>query len=312
LDFVNSEGDILEAFKPYYAGAELSAVTDPDLIHDLQNKLDASGMYTTEEIDQVVDAWVQEKGNNAISGAVAPIVHRFRSDYNAAMRAEDKARLDELDMLRKDVRSFINLYDFLSQIVEFGDTEPFRRSIAFRLLEPLIHKRNHSAPTDLSGVDLVAIKQKHLGTSDLVVDEGKPLKPITGAGSGTVREIKKGPLADVIERLNEIFGDEDFTADQRETWLEGLIKMLLGDEQLREQAEANNKSQFVASPALRRKVLLAVFKNQEAHEKMSQIIHEGGKPEQVLVEMLGELIHYLVHEGEEGESQEAVHDSDKD
>ncbi|QDO89933.1 type I restriction endonuclease subunit R [Ornithinimicrobium ciconiae] len=296
LDFVNSEEEILEAFKPYYAGAELAAVTDPDLIHDLQGKLDASGMYTTEEVDAVVDAWVRQKGNNAITGALGPIVHRFRSDYQTAMQREDKARLDELDLFRKDLRSFINLYDFLSQIVEFGDTEPFRRSIAYRLLEPLIHVRNHSEITDLSGVDLVAITQKHKSTSDLVIEETKPVRPVTAAGSGTVREIKKGPLAEVIERLNEIFGGEDFSTDQQETWLEGLIRSLMSDEQVREQAEHNSKGQFLASPTLRTKVLLAVFKNQAAHEKMSQIIHQGGQPEKVLVEMLGELIHHLVRE----------------
>ncbi|WP_447925132.1 type I restriction endonuclease subunit R [Georgenia muralis] len=296
LDFVNTEEQILDSFRPYYAGAELAAVTDPDLIHDLQSKLDTSGLYTVAELDAVVEAWVHEKGNHAISGALSPIVHRFRADYQAAMQSEDKTRLDELDMFRKDVRSFISLYDFLSQIVEFGDTEPFRRSIAFRLLEPLIHVRNHSTTADISMVDLVAIKQKHVNTSDLVIDETKQLSPISGAGSGTVHEMKKGPLAEVIARLNEIFGDEDFTESQQETWLEGLVRTLLEDEQVREQAEVNSKNQFLASPTLKSKVLLAVFKNQAAHQKMSEIVQSGGKPEQVLIEMLGELVHHLVRE----------------
>ncbi|WP_131104483.1 type I restriction endonuclease subunit R [Ornithinimicrobium sufpigmenti] len=296
LDFVNTEQDILDAFRPYYAGARLEAVTDPDLIHDLQNKLDISGIYTTEEVDAVVEAWVHQKGNNALSGALAPVVHRFKSDYAAAMRADDRTRLDELDMFRKDMRSFINLYDFMSQIVEFGDTEPFRRSIFYRLLEPLIHVDNHTPTTDLSGIDLVAIKQKHQGTTDLVIDETKPVRPTTAAGSGSVREMKKGPLAEVVARLNELFGDEDFTIEQQETWLEGLIRTLLEDEQVREQAEHNTKGQFLASPTLRTKVLLAVLDNQQAHAKMSDIIHQGGRPEKVLVEMTGELVHHMVND----------------
>lgn len=302
LDFVNTEEEILDSFRPYYAGAELAAVTDPDLIHDLQSKLDSSGMYTEAELDAVVDAWVNEKGNHAIGGALSPIVHRFKSEYQMAMQSEDKSRLDELDLFRKDVRSFISLYDFLSQIVEFGDTEPFRRSIAFRLLEPLIHVRNHSTPADISMVDLVAIKQKHMGTSDLEIDETKQVRPISAAGAGIVREMKQGPLAEVIERLNEIFGDEDFTESQQETWLQGLVRTLLDDEQVREQAEANSKNQFLASPTLKSKVLLAVFKNKAAHQKMSEIVQSGGKPEQVLIEMLGELVHHLVREedGTEG------------
>ncbi|QFG70307.1 type I restriction endonuclease subunit R [Ornithinimicrobium pratense] len=297
LDFVNTEKDILDAYKPYYAGARLEAVTDPDLIHDLQNKLDTTGIYTADEVNTVVDAWVHQKGNNALSGGLGPVVHRFRSDYASAMQGDDRTRLDELDMFRKDVRSFINLYDFLSQIVEFGDTEPFRRSIFFRLLEPLIHVSNHTPATDLSGVDLVAIKQKHQGTTDLAIDETKPVRPTAAAGSGSVQEMKKGPLAEVVARLNDLFGDEDFTVEQQETWLEGLIRTLLEDEQVREQAEHNTKGQFLASPTLRTKVLLAVLDNQQAHAKMSDIIHQGGRPEKILVEMTGELVHHMVREG---------------
>jgi len=46
LDFVNVADDILAAFKPYFAEASIAAKSDPNLIHDLANKLDAAGIYT--------------------------------------------------------------------------------------------------------------------------------------------------------------------------------------------------------------------------------------------------------------------------
>ena len=54
VDFVNDPEDVLEAFKAYYATAELSATTDPNLVHSLRAKLDSAGCYDDFEVDQVV------------------------------------------------------------------------------------------------------------------------------------------------------------------------------------------------------------------------------------------------------------------
>ena len=45
VDFVNNADEVLEAFRMYYATAELAATTDPNLVFDLRAKLDAAGYY---------------------------------------------------------------------------------------------------------------------------------------------------------------------------------------------------------------------------------------------------------------------------
>jgi type I restriction enzyme R subunit len=45
LDFVNSADEVLAAFKTYYETAELADTTDPNLVLNLRNKLDAAGHY---------------------------------------------------------------------------------------------------------------------------------------------------------------------------------------------------------------------------------------------------------------------------
>src|ERR1700693_2877212 len=45
LDFVNEPADILAAFKTYHTTAELTDVTDPNLVYNLRAKLDAAGHY---------------------------------------------------------------------------------------------------------------------------------------------------------------------------------------------------------------------------------------------------------------------------
>lgn len=52
-DFVNDAGEILKAFKTYYATAELETTTDPHLVYDLRTKLDSSGHYDDFEVERV-------------------------------------------------------------------------------------------------------------------------------------------------------------------------------------------------------------------------------------------------------------------
>src|SRR5207302_11204314 len=53
LDFVDDAADVLAAFKTYYTTAELSDVTDPNLVYNLRAKLDAAGHYDDFEVDRV-------------------------------------------------------------------------------------------------------------------------------------------------------------------------------------------------------------------------------------------------------------------
>jgi type I restriction enzyme R subunit len=50
-------------------------------------------------------------------------VERYRDRRRRARDSDDKEALDALDLFRKDVASFIRLYDFLSQIINYGDTD---------------------------------------------------------------------------------------------------------------------------------------------------------------------------------------------
>ena len=72
LDFVNKADDILKAFLPYYRVAEISGWTDPDIIHDLQNKLDNANLYTSDDVERYVAALAkaQEAGKGEMSGPV--------------------------------------------------------------------------------------------------------------------------------------------------------------------------------------------------------------------------------------------------
>jgi type I restriction enzyme R subunit len=151
VDFVNVPESIQEDFEPYYTDAFLETATDPNLIHDVAAKLDASGIYEDSDIDAVADTWVRGKGNQALS-AFAPTLTRFHARRNNALAADDKAELDALAIFLKDLGTFVRVYDFMSQIVDYGSATLEKRSIFYRLLDKRLHDRTDRDDIDLSSL----------------------------------------------------------------------------------------------------------------------------------------------------------------
>lgn len=273
VDFVNEPAAIRESFEPYFTDAFLETETDPNLVHDLAAKLDTTAIYTQAEIDQCAHAFVTGKGNNALIAAVDPGKKRFAERYQAALIHNggegDKAALAELDMFRKDVGSFVRLYDFMSQIIDYGDPELEKKQIYLRHLERGIQPDNYTAPIDLTDVVLKQVKQVDQGRIDISLGARVGLSGVTAAGSGEKRDPKMVAFQQVLDRLNDLFGSEDFTESQRVSFLEALLRTLLDDHALVQQAKVNTAKQFIESPDFDDAVTGAVADNQGAHEKMS-------------------------------------------
>ncbi|GAC58497.1 type I restriction enzyme R protein [Gordonia hirsuta DSM 44140 = NBRC 16056] len=273
VDFVNEPATIREAFEPYFTDAFLETETDPNLVHDLTAKLDTTGIYTQAEIDQCADAYVKGKGNNALSAAVDPGKKRFADRYTAALLHNggegDKTELAVLDMFRRDVGSFVRLYDFMSQIIDYGDPELEKKHIYLRLLERVIQPDNYTAPIDLSDVVLKQIKQIDQGKTDISLATKTGLTGLTAAGTGERRDPTMVAFQEVLDRLNDLFGSEDFSQAQKVSFIETLLDTLLADAELVQQARVNTTKQFTESPDFEFAVTGAVADNQGAHSKMS-------------------------------------------
>jgi len=287
VDFVNDPAAIRDAFEPYFIDAFLETATDPNLVHDLSAKLDTAAIYTQEEIDQAAASYVQQKGNNALAGAIGPGKKRFQERYTSALMENggegDKAALSELDMFRKDVGTFVRLYDFMSQIVDYGDVDLEKKSIYLRALERVIRPDNYTAPIDLSDVVLVNVKQVDRGQTDIDLGARVGLAGLTAAGSGTKRDPTLVAFQRVLDRLNDLFGSEDFTESQKVSFLESLMRTLLEDEGLVQQARVNTPKQFGESPDFDDAVVGAVADNQGSHNKMADYFFTNAPGRELLV-----------------------------
>ncbi|WP_129978013.1 type I restriction endonuclease [Rhodococcus sp. Q1] len=276
IDFVNKPEDIRAAFEPYFTGATLETETDPYVVAHLATKLAQAGIYTPEQVQKVAQLWVTRKGNNALSAAISPAKHDFARRYAAALEADDKVTLNTLDLFRKDVATYVRLYDFMSQIVDYGDPYMEMLSIFLRLLDKVIAESSWAAEVDLSDVVLVGVKHNKAAAVDIALTGDGQLKGISAAGTGTRKDPKYVALQVVIDKMNDLFGAEAFTDSQVREFVHGLVQRLLAYPDLVKQTTVNSKKQFIESQDFQEAVVEAVVDNQEAHNTMADYFFSDG------------------------------------
>jgi len=286
LDFVNDTSEILDAFRTYYETAELADVTDPNIVFNLRAKLDASGHYDDFEVDRVVAVELKPGAKQSeLVSALEPVVDRLHRRYKAAQEALKLAResknitaeeaakneLDALLLFQGDMGTFVRLYTYLSQIFDYGNTDIEKRAIFFKHLLRLLEFGREREGIDLSRVVLTHHTLRNEGKRAMPLGgEEKPkLEPMTEAGGGSLHEKEKALLAEIIERVNDLF-EGDLTDGDQLVYVNNVLKgKLLESDKLRQQAANNSKEQFANSPDLKTAIMNAVMDALEAHSVMS-------------------------------------------
>ena len=286
LDFVNDPAEVLAAFKTYHTTAELSVTTDPHLVFDLRAKLDAAGHYDDFEVDRVVAVEMKPDAKQSdLVAALEPVQDRLMKRYKAAQAALKAAQelkdeiaartaqdaLDALLLFKGDMGTYLRLYTFLSQIFDYGNTGIEKRAIFYKRLLPLLEFGREREGIDLSKVVLTHHHLKDQGQRALPLGTGDTpkLAPITEAGSGSVQEQQKVYMAELISKLNDLFGNDTSEHDQLR-YVNGTILGKVADSAtLQQQAANNTKEQFANSPDLHTELQNAIIESYDAHTAMS-------------------------------------------
>jgi type I restriction enzyme, R subunit len=90
------------------------------------------------------------------------------------------------------------------------------------------------------------------------------------------KEPKYVALQIVIDTMNDLFGAESFAASQIREFVRGLVRQLLADPDLVNQAKVNSKKQFMESRDFQATVTEAVADNQNAHNTMADYFFSDG------------------------------------
>ncbi|MHA3885531.1 type I restriction endonuclease subunit R [Stutzerimonas degradans] len=300
LDFFNEPQDILDAFLPYYTKAELSDVTDPQIIYDLQKKLDAEGIYHWQEVEAFALAFFDPKAaSSKLSYYCQPAKERFAKRYAFSVESRQQAlnykrtaeangdsaglkkaehalkeageQVDQLDLFRKNLQSFVRLYEFLSQIVPYEDRELEQLCVFAKHLHPLLRvDRLQQDDVDVGELQLTHYRLSKRAEHQLRLSEeggDYTLKPGSDVGSGKPHDPEKKRLSEIIEALNEIFGADTHDDDQLH-FAAGITERLSRQDDL--MAQVNNHSiDQVMHGLLPKRVIDTVLDAITDNEKMS-------------------------------------------
>ncbi|WP_019012367.1 type I restriction enzyme subunit R domain-containing protein [Deinococcus aquatilis] len=268
LDFVNDPKAVLEAFLPYYRTATLTDVTDPNLLHALQAKVDGVGIYTDAEVVAVSDAYATAGITQAkLQGLLAPLVDRFRERWIAAAPGSETRA--ELEVFRHDLGTFVRQYEFLSQIISYDDPDLARRATVFRLLLPLLAPERLHDVVDLSGLVMTHHRIRRGEGMDGVPggSEGGGLSPTQEAGSGSAAPVKT-TLQQLVEQMNGLFEGELTDADFI-GYAQTISGKLLENPVLAQQASANTKEHFLHGD-FRPEMMRTVIESLQNHTAMAE------------------------------------------
>ncbi|WP_458736893.1 type I restriction endonuclease subunit R [Pseudomonas chlororaphis] len=300
LDFFNEPQDILDAFLPYYTKAELTDVTDPQIIYDLQKKLDAEGIYHWQEVEAFAMAFFDPKAAaSKLSYYCTPAKERFAKRYAFSLESHQQAldykrtaeangdsaglkkaehalkeageQIDQLDLFRKNLQSFVRLYEFLSQIIPYEDRELEQLCVYAKHLHPLLHlDRLQQDDVDVGELQLSHYRLSKRAEHQLRLSEEKgeyTLKPGSDVGSGKPHDPEKKRLSEIIEALNDIFGAETQDDDQLH-FATGITQRLLRQDDLMAQVNSHSVDQ-VMHGLLPKRVLDTVLDAMTDNEKLS-------------------------------------------
>lgn len=303
LDFVNEPDEILEEFKVYFQTAELSGVSDPNLVYEIMEKLNAVGIYQWIEVENFVEAYNNKRTKqDKLANICKPAVERFSVRYKEATHVLDIARAelekakaenndkkikfaensvknakearDIIEVFKKDLISFCRYYEFSSQIVDFEDYDLEKLSIFAKHLHPLLRFDVLQDDIDLSDVAMTHYRLHEQREADLqlgykVGEEPKPYLAPTKEGSGaTPKDAQTELLNEIISRMNDLFVEDGLSEGDMLNYANTIAGKVSENDTVMDQLRNNTKEQAMLG-AFPESINDAVIQSMGVHENMA-------------------------------------------
>ena len=243
LDFVNKAEDIQKAFQAFYTETSLESEINVDLIYAAQKKLREFKVYTDEDIEVVTSIYLDSansKNNSSLQGkvtnALLPIADRYNNDLDQQQRYE----------FRRQVRSFVKWYNYITQIVRMFDKELHKEYIFCSYLVHLLPSDENDI-WDLGNkviLEYYKLEETFAGSISLEKDVAGQYEAAT-MKKGSAQQEKKSQLDEVIEKFNEHYAGEITDGDRILAGI--LMEKMSKNDVLRKSAQQDGEQIFVNS-----------------------------------------------------------------
>jgi type I restriction enzyme, R subunit len=198
LDFANEGEAVRKAFEPYYETTILSEATDPNLLYEIHNRLRGFEVFVDADVEAFTRVYFDPKTTqDRVYAVLEPVRQRFEE-----LPEEERADF------RGQVKDYVRLYAFLSQILTFADADLEKLYQFGRYLRRLLPADLAELPREVQkNIDMESyrIQQTSSGSIKLERQAGQlqPQRSKEHYGPGP-KELEL--LSQIIAELNERFG----------------------------------------------------------------------------------------------------------
>ena len=208
LDFTNDTDIIRDSFEPYYRATVLADETDPDKLHDIVADLDGHQVYTQQQVDSLVEAFLDGVTRDRLDPILDECVAAYLSDL-----AEDR----QVDF-KGNAKAFLRTYGFLGAVLPYGYPEWEKLSIFLNFLVPKLPapQEDDLSRGVLETIDMDSYRaEKQQAIRIALADEDSEIDPVPPGGGGHLAEPQLDLLSNIIASFNESFGNIEWEDDDR-------------------------------------------------------------------------------------------------
>lgn len=228
LDFANTVEDIESSFKPYFESTILGEATDPNKLFDLQDALDNYQVYTREQVEEFSNKILDNVKVDKLHALLDLSSDIFRNDLEEEQQADFRAK----------VKTYVRLYIFLSQIVEFENAYLERLYIFLNHLQNKLGVDGIDIPINiLENIDMDSYRLQLESTTNVVLEQGEDLKPIPTEMRGGVNDPEIDRLSSILQTFNERYGTEFEDTDKVRKMAVDIAEGVMNNQEMKNSME---------------------------------------------------------------------------
>ncbi len=299
LDFANDAEDVRESFKPFFEQTQVSECVDPNLLYTLKNKLDGFQIYYAQEVIDFAKVFFKPRSRHRTQDQ--GLLHKHIDPAVTRFDGEPQERKIEF---RHQLGTYLRLYAFLAQIVDFHDPDLERLYAYGRLLITKLKIESACGPLDLADDVTLAyyrLSVTHEGSVSLAAGDATTVSGPTDVGTGKAAEPDTAKLSEIVSVLNERFGTDFTRADQ--LWFDQIIEDMTGDKELGDQARNNPMENFKLE--FNPKVMGAVVNRIERNENIATVFLTNEDLREVAMQLMMQEVYGRLQEEPAGASEQA-------
>ena len=279
LDFHNTVEDIKDAFDPFYTSTALSQPTDVNVLHDLKDHLDDTGIYEWDEVVQFNELFFDGVEADQLSPILDTAAGRF-----------DELDDDEKIDIKIKAKQFVKIYAQVACIIPFenADWEMLHWFLKFLIPEMKVKDKDQDEIDGLlDSVDLTTygLERVKIGHTIGLDDSDSEIDPPNANPRGGHDDPETDPLDMIVAAFNErYFNGWDATPEEQRIKLINILNHAMSDPAFQDKVVANpdQQNRRIASEALFEKAMrnerrreIDLYKKYASDDDFKSGLHEA-------------------------------------